>query len=152
MPSSGFQTDDQINAFIAQARIPLRLAVLDGTGCPIVLSLWFLQEDGAFWCATKADAQVIRYLTARPRCGFEIAGDTPPYRGVRGKGTATLHPERGAEILERLLDRYAILPGSRLASMLLAKADQEVAIRIVPQRLSSWDFSRRMKDSVAPAN
>ena len=150
MPSSRFP-DDQIDAFIAQSRIPLRLAVVDGSGFPIVLSLWFLYEDRQLWCATKASAQVIRHLTAQPRCGFEVAGDTPPYRGVRGKGLASLHPERGADILTRLLDRYAIVPGSKLATTLLAKSAEEVAIRIVPDRISHWDFSRRMTDAIAPA-
>ena len=135
----------QIATFMTESHIPLRLAVLDGAGFPLVMSLWFLYEDGALWCATNAKARVLGYLTSQPRCGFEVAGDMPPYKGVRGKGKASLHPERGAEILKRLLDRYAIDPNSKFAAMLLSKIDQEVAIRIAPDQISSWDFSPRMK-------
>ncbi len=138
----------QITAFLSESRIPLRLAVQDASGCPRVLSLWFLPDDGALWCATNAGAQVLKFLAREPRCGFEVAGDLPPYRGVRGTGVASFHPERGGEILTRLLTRYGIAPGSKLAASLLAKIDEEVAIRIVAQRLSSWDFSRRMQGAM----
>lgn len=143
-------TETQIAAFMAESCIPLRLAVNDSTGCPLVLSLWFLYDDGTIWCATQANAHVIGLLEKEQRCGFEVAGDLPPYRGVRGKGRASLHPEHGGAILKRLLDRYGIASNSKLASGLLSKLDQEVAIRIAPDRFSSWDFSRRMKGAVAP--
>ena len=138
-------TETQIATFMIESQIPLRLAVQDTTGCPLVMSLWFLYEDGEIWCATNAKARVLSYLTREPRCGFEVAGDTPPYRGVRGGGRASLHPEHGGEILKRLLGRYGVEPNSKLAATLLSKIDQEVAIRIAPERFSSWDFSPRMK-------
>ena len=145
---SGSWTDTQVTAFMVESQIPLRLAVQDATGCPLVISLWYLYEDGAVWCATNSKARVLSYLTNEPRCGFEIAGDTPPYRGVRGKGRASLHPELGGKVLEQLLERYDIASNSKLAGMLLSKIDQEVAIRIEPGRISSWDFSQRMKGAI----
>lgn len=146
---SGCWTDTQMAAFMAESRIPLRLAVHDAKECPLVMSLWFLYVDGAIWCATHVTAHVLGLLAHDPRCGVEVAGDMPPYRGVRGQGRASLHPERGGEILQRLLDRYGIEPKSKLAAMLLARIEQEVAIRIAPERLSSWDFSQRMEGAVA---
>jgi hypothetical protein len=53
-------------------------------------------------------------------------------------------PARGAEILEALVDRYLGTRESRFARWLLARGKEEMAIRIVPSRISSWDFSRRM--------
>lgn len=142
---SGCWTETQIAAFMVESRIPLRLAVQDATGCPLVMSLWYLYDDGAIWCATSAKARVLRYLTSEPRCGFEVAADMPPYRGVRGSGMASLHPEQGGEILKRLLGRYDVESTSKLAAMLLSRIEQEIAIRISPDRFSSWDFSTRMK-------
>lgn len=139
----------EIASFLEACTIPMRLAILDGVGSPWVVSLWFLHHDGALWCATNRNAKLVSYLQANPQCGFEIAGDALPYRGVRGKGQATLVPERGGEILNRLLQRYGIAPGSRLAKSLLAKVDQEVAICIRPSRISSWDFTDRMADAVS---
>lgn len=138
----------EIDAFFDAATIPLRLAVQDSTASPWVVSLWFLYDEGALWCATNRNAKLVSYLRAHPQCGFEVAGDTPPYRGIRGKGKATVIPERGAEILHRLLARYGISPQSVLAKSLLAKIDHEVAICITPSRISSWDFTDRMADAM----
>lgn len=135
---------EQVAAHLEQAVIPLRLAVLGAAGAPLLLSLWFLPSEGALWCATSGKARVVHHLRRDPRCGFEVAADTPPYRGVRGQGRASLHAADGADILSRLLRRYRIAPDSRLARMLTARADQETAIRIDPDRVTSWDFSQRM--------
>ncbi len=140
---------DQALAFMADSIIPLRLAALDGAGFPVNISLWFLPEDGALWCATNRRAKLVTYLGQNPRVSIEVAADAPPYRGVRGQGMASLHPDQGWTMLDRLLTRYRISRSSQLARMLTAKADQEVAIRIAPTRLSSWDFSTRMVDAVA---
>jgi len=139
----------EISFFVAGELIPMRLAVHDSSGSPWVVSLWFLHEDGRFWCATNRHAKLVSYLESHPQCGFEVAGDAPPYRGVRGKGVATLVPERGGEILTRLLNRYGIDLGSQLAKSLLAKISQEVAICITPDRISSWDFTSRMAGAVS---
>jgi hypothetical protein len=40
-------------------------------------------------------ARILEYLRVEPRCGFEVASDRPPYRGVRGQGVASLHPAEG---------------------------------------------------------
>lgn len=146
---SGCWSGAEIAAFLARQMIPMRLAVHDSTGSPWVMSLWFLPDEGRLWCATNRQAKLVSFLQANPRCGFEVAGDMPPYRGIRGKGRGELVPERGGEILGRLLQRYGIDPASKLARTLLAKVDQEVAIAIVPSRISSWDFTERMAGAVA---
>jgi hypothetical protein len=134
----------EIASYLDGSLIPLRLAIHDSSGSPWVVSLWFLYENGTLWCATNAQAKLISYLRADAQCGFEVSGDTPPYKGIRGKGQATLVPERGGEILLRLLARYGIDLESGLAKSLLRKIGQEVAICIIPSRISSWDFTTRM--------
>lgn len=148
MTLTGCWSGDQIANYLGESLIPLRLAVHDSTGSPWVMSLWYLYEDDALWCATPAGAKLVSYLQGQSRCGFEVAGDLPPYRGVRGKGRIALVPERGGEILLRLLQRYRIDLESALAKALLAKVDQEMAIRITPSRMNSWDFTARMKGAV----
>ncbi len=144
----GCWSAEQVAAWLHASTIPLRLAVHDSTGSPWVMSLWFIPDGGELWCATNARSKLAEYVARQPRCGFEVAGDLPPYRGVRGKGECRIVPERGGDVLRRLLHRYAIDPESGLSRLLLGKIESEVAIRIRPTHLTSWDFTQRMKDAV----
>lgn len=149
MDASGPWSAERIRAHLEETVVSLRLAVLSASGHPRVVSLWYLLDEGALWCATAGTSRVARWLEREPRCGFEVARDEPPYRGVRGAGMARLGKARGEEILCRLLDRYLGSRETPLARWLLSRASQEVAIRIEPERLTSWDFSRRMRNERA---
>lgn len=136
-------------AYLEQTTIPLRLSCISETGWPVVLSLWYLFEEGVLYCATPNHARIVAYVQADPRCSFEVAADQPPYCGVRGRALATIDPARGGEILERLLQRYLGNIENSLAVMLLQRSSAEVAIRLEPQSFHTWDFSSRMADSLS---
>jgi len=136
---------DRVEAYLRKTVVPVRIACLSQKGWPIVLSLWYLYRDGSLWCASQQDARVVRRLEADPRCAFEVAPNEPPYCGVRGQGRATIDTDRGAEILRALLARYFGSEDSELARWLLSRSESEVAIKIDPIRISSWDYTKRMK-------
>ena len=141
--ASGPWDRSQIESFLEQTVIPIRMASAGRTS-PLVQSLWFIYDEGAIWCASQRESVLTRRLRVEPRCGFEIAGDLPPYRGVRGSGRAELLPERAATVLPRLIARYLGDGPSPLASWLLSRVDSEVAIRISDLRVTSYDFTSRM--------
>ena len=141
---SGPWTSAEAQSFLSATTIPLRLSTVSPSGFPIVVSLWFASDENVIWCATSKVAKVVRFLTANEKCGFEVAADQPPYRGIRGQARATILPERGQEILVRLIDRYLENREERLARWLLSRADGEVAIRLDPIRIQSWDYTPRM--------
>jgi hypothetical protein len=145
---TGPWTESQVRDFIAEARIPMRLAANTATGFPIVLSLWFLPENEHLLAAVHQDARIAKRLQADPRCAFEIAPNEPPYRGVRGQATATLEPEGAGPLLERLLHRYLGSTDSSLGRFLLARAEEELIVRLQPSWIGSWDYSRRMDDAL----
>jgi nitroimidazol reductase NimA-like FMN-containing flavoprotein (pyridoxamine 5'-phosphate oxidase superfamily) len=142
---TGPWTAAQAERFLEQQAIPLRLGCLTPRGWPLVVSHWFLYRDGLLWCAAQADAKVVHYLRADPRCAFEIATEDIPYRGVRGQGRAHLDPAAGDAVLRALTDRYLGGDDSAFARWLLSRTGDEVAIRIEPRRWRSWDFTRRMR-------
>lgn len=135
----------RIAADLAALRVPLRLACSNGEGWPVLASLWFLPEGDRLWCATPASAQVVRWLAAEPRCGFEVSTNEVPYRGVRGRAVAHLDPSRGDEILRRLVARYLGSDSTPFARWLLSRGLPEMAISLAPESLTRWDFSRRMQ-------
>jgi len=147
MQTTGPFSEREVSAFLEQAVLPVRLACNAAPGQPLVLSLWFVPEAGALYCASLRSARVVRCLERDPRCAFEVAGDQPPYRGVRGRGTARIEPARGEEILRRALRRYLGGEDAPLARWLLSRSAREVAIRVEPERVASFDYTQRMTAS-----
>ena len=133
-----------IAAFLDETVIPVRLACVSGSERPLVCSLWFFYDGEAIWCATKASSNVVEFLKRSPDCGFEVAPETMPYRGVRGQGKAEILPADGMQVLERLMDRYLETRDSEFAQWLIEQASDEVAIRIEPDWYTAWDFTDRM--------
>jgi len=142
---SGPWSVDEIGTYLAGAVIPVRLSAISPAGWPVVLSLWFLYADGAFHCASRSHARIVALLEANPRCGFEVAGETLPYFGVRGQGVATLDRKNGKAVLERLADRYLGAGDTPFRRRLMQGARDEVALIIRPTRMMSWDYRKRMK-------
>jgi hypothetical protein len=132
-----------IEEYLRSTTIPVRLAT-GGPDWPLVQSLWFLYSDSALWCCTQDEAVVASRLRRDPRCAFEVAADHPPYRGVRGRGVATLEPDRAPEVLDRLIERYIDEGNSSLAAWLRSRIATETAIRVGELRVTSWDYSSRM--------
>ena len=134
-----------IDAFLQSTFIPVRLACSDHEGVPLICSLWYLYDNEVIWCATQHSAVIVRLLEDQRQCGFEIAPEAMPYRGVRGQGNVTLLPDEGEAVLLRLIDRYLGKRDSDFAQWLVRRAETEVAIKIQPDWFTSWDFSRRMR-------
>jgi hypothetical protein len=147
MRRKGPWSPEQIERFLEEIRAPVRLACNGASGHPVLASLWFIPLDGKLWCATQRTASVVTHLSRDPRCAFEVSVESPPYRGVRGPGLATLCEDRGEEILRLLIDRYLKDSTSRLAGFLLGRVEHETAIAIEPQKLVSWDYQERMGDA-----
>jgi hypothetical protein len=146
---AGVWSAGEVARYLQEATIPMRLACQTLSGHPLVTSLWFVVEGGHLWCAVQRNSRVAGHCRLHPNCGFEVAGDQPPYKGVRGAAEVALFPEEGERILRTLLVRYLHSTESDLARWLLDRAADEVALRITPLRIYSWDYTARMRDSLA---
>ena len=134
-----------IARFLDGAVVPLRLGI-ESKRSPLIVTLWFEFRDDAIWCAAHRDSLVVKVLQDNPACAVDISTNDIPYRGVRGAGTATCLPDEGADALARLIERYLGGDDSRLARWLISRRKDEIALRITPNWLTSWDFSERMSD------
>ena len=147
-------SEDMIVECLTNSKIPILLACMSISDWPIVISLWYTYLNEKVYCATQNTAKVVKYLRKNPKCGFEIAGDCFPYRGVRGYGKASIVENKGEEILRMLIQKYLIgkettISSLKLYKLLLSKEhlQNEVAIEIIPSAMFKWDYKKRMKDS-----
>ena len=131
--------------FIPDIKIPIRIAFMESADLPSVISLWYVCNDGKIYCATQKTAKIVSYLQKSPACGFEIAADKPPYKGMRGRGTARILNETGAYVLDLLIDKYLGEKESTLSKFLRSNSKTEVAIEITPQKIFRYDYSERME-------
>jgi nitroimidazol reductase NimA-like FMN-containing flavoprotein (pyridoxamine 5'-phosphate oxidase superfamily) len=141
---TGPWSEHEIAVYLANTVIPVRLSVVSASGWPVVVSLWFQYQDGVLMCASKPHARIVELIRNNPRCGFDISTEAPPYSGVRGQGTAFLDDQQGETILEQLIDRYVDPAATNFRRWLKKDAKEELAIRIVPHRLMTWDYRQRM--------
>ena len=131
--------------WLQQCVIPIRLACVGQDEFPRVVSVWFLYQEGEFLCVSHRDSSLVKLLRATPKVGFEISPDTPPYHGVRGQGTASLGHEGAGDVLRAVIRRYLGDSNSSLADWLLSREEEELLIRVAPQRFFTWDYRDRME-------
>ena len=138
--------NDEIDKFIPDSKIPIRIGFIKGNSAPAIVSLWYVCKDAKIYCATQKTAKIVSYLQKNPMCGFEIAADKPPYKGIRGEGTVQILNETGAYVLDLLMEKYLKGKESTLSKLLRNNSKTEVAIEITPQKVFHYDYSKRMKD------
>ncbi|WP_416896942.1 MAG: pyridoxamine 5'-phosphate oxidase family protein [Minwuia sp.] len=148
MKLTGPWSKPDIDAHLAGERLPVRLGVRGSGDGVMVLSVWYIWRDDCLWCASSEKAALVRALRKNPACGFEIARDEPPYFGVRGQGTVSFEPG-GDGLLKELYQRYGGDLTHDFATWLLGRDADEVAIRIRPEKMMSWDYRERMRGAFA---
>ena len=138
-------TREEIDAFLAAPRLS-HFATVDADGHPHVRPLWYLWKDGEFWFTTRREARNTgRDLASSPSVAVSIASEDKPYRAVIAHG----RPEVVETTEERLLavsTRYGEADGLRWTAHVLKEPDR-IVMRMRPDVLLSWDYSREGTDS-----
>jgi len=135
-----------LETLVNDTKIPIRLACITSAGYPIIVSLWHIVVGEKIYCATQKKAKIITHIQNNPIVGFEIASDNPPYRGIRGHGQVKVVEHLGKDILNILIEKYLGKKISTLSEFLRNNSDNEVAVEITPEKIFTYDYSKRMKD------
>jgi len=143
MEPSGPWDRNRVDEFLENATIPVRIGCRTPSDAPWIVSLWF-SWDGAVNCATSADADLVDFLAHDDHVSFEISTNQPPYKGVRGRGYATVSVDEEKALLRTLLERYLGGIDNPTGRRLLRPEREEVRLHIEPERLHTWDYSERM--------
>ena len=141
----GTWTAEEVETFLQEAEIPVRVATTRPNGSLWIVTLWFRYRDGVLECATQEQSALVGFLREDPQVAFDVSTNQIPYRGIRGHGVATVSTDSDKRVLGDLVDRYLGDRDSSLAKWLLSEERSEVCIRIDMQDVYSWDYSERMR-------
>ena len=146
MDPTGPWDRERVDEYLAAARVPVRLGCRTPSDHPWIVSLWFAWDPdaSAIRCATSASADLVEFVEHDDHVSFDVSTNDPPYKGVRGRGRATVLPDDDKRLLRSLLTKYLGGTDNATADRLLRPERDEVEIRIEPRRLHAWDYSERM--------
>lgn len=136
----------QLKEFLVSSKIPMRVSVLDGD-YPLVCSVWFEYLDGKLVIVSHRESKLAKVLVSQRKCGFEIASNNPPYRGVRGKADVLYELGNSEGTLRRIIRRYLGETNQGLALWLLSRVKHEMKFTLHPKWVTSWDYGERMEQA-----
>ncbi|WP_143965593.1 pyridoxamine 5'-phosphate oxidase family protein [Gordonia zhaorongruii] len=137
-------SDDEVSTFIDQHRT-VTMAT-HGTRAAHLVAMWYAVIDGELWIETKEKSQKVVNLKRDARVTMLIEdGDTyDALRGVSIEGTAEIHRDPatclavGISIWERYNGPYT----DDLKPAVDAMMNKRVAVRVVADRVRSWDHRK----------
>ncbi|WP_028476447.1 PPOX class F420-dependent oxidoreductase [Nocardia sp. CNY236] len=138
-------SETEIADFLQRSRIAT-LATVGPEGIPHLTAMWYALIDGEIWFETKTKSQKAVNLRRDPRIACMVeSGDTyDQLRGVSIEGRAEVVDDPdllfavGVSIWERYTGPYT----DQARPMVEAMLNKRVAVRVVPERMRSWDHRK----------
>lgn len=138
-------SDAEIAEFIARNRTAT-LATTGPNGSAHLVAMWYAVIDGEIWFETKSKSQKAVNLRRNAQCSVLIEdGHTyDSLRGVAIEGTAEISddPEACHRVGVSVWERYTGPYSEEVRPFVEQMMAKRVAIRVVPQRLRSWDHTK----------
>jgi general stress protein 26 len=139
--------EDEVSSFL-KSKLNLQLATIDTRGDPNIQPVWFdyEKESDRFYIMTSKSSSKVKSIRNKPYIYFSIDDENFPYKGVKGKGTATIidNSSRVLAMAEKICLKYLGTLEHPTAKMLMEYANdgKEILIEINPRYFSTWDFSK----------
>lgn len=138
-------SDDEIVEFVATSRTGT-MATVGPDGQPHLVAMWYAVLDNEIWVETKIKSQKVVNLRRNPRLSFLIEGGMTydSLRGVSFEGVAEIHDDPdivfavGVSVWERYNGPYT----DDLKAAVDMMMNKRVAVRIVANRVRSWDHGK----------
>ena len=138
-------TDGEIGDFLSHNRIA-NMATVGPSGTPHLIAMWYALIDGEIWFETKAKSQKAVNLRRDNRITVLVeAGDTyDQLRGVSVEGHAEITDDHDVlfAVCRNVWERYTGPYSDEVASVVEQMMNKRVAVRVVPDRVRSWDHRK----------
>ena len=139
--------EDEVGNFL-ESKLNLQLATIDTKGDPNIQPVWFNydKELERFYIMTSKSSGKVKNIRNKPEIYFSIDDDNFPYKGVKGKGRATIMDDssRVVAMAEKINLKYLGTLDHPTAKMLMeyVQNGKEILLEINPRYFSTWDFSK----------
>ena len=139
-------TEDEVRDFLSNSKLFARLGTIDKKGDPNVHPVWYYFDNERIYFETGKNSKKVRNISNRNNIYFCIDESNPPYKGVRGKGTAIISEDisRNVPIAEKIMIKYTGSINNNMAKFLMdsIKRGESVIIEIIPHFYATWDHNK----------
>jgi len=131
-----------------ESKLNLQLATNDEQCNPNIQPVWFYYDKYGekLLITTSKSAKKTQNLRKRPSVYFSIDDENQPYKGVKGRGIATIieDPKRLVPQGDRISLKYLGTLDHPVAKMIsdLSKKGEVVLVEISPKFFSTWDYGK----------
>jgi nitroimidazol reductase NimA-like FMN-containing flavoprotein (pyridoxamine 5'-phosphate oxidase superfamily) len=138
---------EEVDTFL-ESKLNLQIGIIDDDGDPNIQPVWFNYDKDRekFLIITPKAAKKIRYLRNKPNVYFSIDDENLSYKGVKGKGIATVidDPARTVPEAKKIYIKYLGTLDHPIPRTILESAQKgnHVIIKIEPKFFSTWDFAK----------
>lgn len=143
----GMNSKEDVESFLG-SRLNLQLATIDETGYPNIQPVWFYhdKDKNRLYILTSSTAKKTLNVRNNSKVYFSVDECKVPYKGVKGRGTATIFKDQATIIsaAEKISTKYyGSLDNPASKSMIVRSKEQDaVVIEINPKFFSTWDFGK----------
>ena len=141
-------TTEEAERFL-EGKLNLQIANIDEKDEPNIQPVWFYYDKdlGKLLLTTSKLAKKTRNLRRKSTIYFSIDDENLPYKGVKGKGNATVveDPNRIVPQAEKISLKYLGTLDHPAAKEMAdrSKNGEGVLVEISPKFFSTWDFGKR---------
>ncbi|MGH9953640.1 MAG: pyridoxamine 5'-phosphate oxidase family protein [Nitrososphaeraceae archaeon] len=142
-------SEQDLKEFLTTKVLNLHLGTVDEEGHSNIhpVGYYYDQSDNKFYILTGKESKKTSNLKKNQMVYFCIDDPNPPYKGVRGKGTARILEEVNfnLSIWEKVMARYL---GNLEDPMAIALKDElkkgeSIVLEISPKYYSTWDYGKQ---------
>lgn len=140
-------TKEEADRFL-ESKLNLQFATIDNKADPNIQPVWFYynKDEKKLFIMTGKSTNKSRNVRERPNIYFCVEDGNSPYKGVKGKGVATIFedPKIIIPTVEKIILKYLGSLDHPVAKIIMdrSKSEEGVVIEITPKFFSTWDFGK----------
>ena len=135
-------SEDELIAFLNESPLA-RLGTHNLDGTIHIAPVFFKYENGEFLLGTQEMTHKVTNIRQNPSVTLLIDNQAPPWKGVIAYGRAELDHENVVEKRIAIFEKYMPGENARRLAAGLANNYDPVVIRVKPDRLISYDYSKQ---------